>query len=69
MALCGMKNIDLTTNFMKILDTCFSYNQKNKRRKFSTKKKAHKERKIFYVLFEVFRMCLLFGKLEALHMK
>ena len=30
MAFCGMKCTGLTTDFMKILDTCFSYNQKIK---------------------------------------
>ena len=33
----GMNSIDLTTDFIKILCTCFSYNQKIKRRsKYST---------------------------------
>lgn len=30
MAVCGVKSIDLTTDFMKVLTTCFSYNQKVK---------------------------------------
>ena len=30
MAICGMKSIDLTTDFTKIVGTCFSYNQKIK---------------------------------------
>ena len=30
MAVCGMESMDLTTDFMKILGTCFSYKQKVK---------------------------------------
>ena len=30
MAICGMKSIDLTTDFTNIVGICFSYNQKIK---------------------------------------
>ena len=33
MAVCGMKCIDLTNDFIKILGTCFSYNEKLKKEK------------------------------------